>query len=126
MERHWHLYRWDGRTRPEESLRIDPTQPYPPLEIAHWLRKHRSRVEATVDMDGAEEWMAAQLEENPPLPGYTPSDSGHLNWVERLRPRMSEHPGDVVWGYYTRSGGYASRVAIACPKVGEKCPDPPD
>lgn len=121
---HWHAFVYTGHARPADSERINPVNPTPPLEIAHWLRKPERHVAATFvigeETSKAREWLEAQLDEHPRGEGDLPREAQMDYALDCLR-----RGDDVVWGYYSAKGRYVSRALVACPRLGEACPAPP-
>ncbi|WEV27932.1 hypothetical protein OYE22_24230 [Streptomyces sp. 71268] len=120
---HWHAFAWTGHERPPDSERVIPTNPTPPLEVAHWLRKQRKHVAATfTDADAAVEWMREELAA---WPMADQTLSTVESKIEFTRECLSRPDADVVFGFYPAVQRYVSRCLIYCPRPGEKCPDPP-
>ncbi|MFD9368549.1 hypothetical protein ACFWA6_12685 [Streptomyces sp. NPDC060020] len=120
---HWHAFAWVGQERPADTIRVDPSQPTPPLEIAHWLKKPGRHVAATFEntpagVKEASDWMRAGGEEHVHLSEESFSLDERMTYVEDDLSRGA----DVVWGYYSQNGRYVSRVLVACPRVGQPCP----
>lgn len=121
---HWHAFVYVGHERPADNLRMDPSQPYPPLEIKHWLRKPpRHFAEQFTNDDigrkAASEWMHLGYEE------YPSKDDEHFPAAARMKYVDDElrRGDDVVRAYYSRNGNrYVSRALVGCPKPGERCP----
>ncbi|GGY89085.1 hypothetical protein CP967_31420 [Streptomyces nitrosporeus] len=120
---HWHAYAWIGHARPDDNARVDPTQPVPPLEIVHWLKKHSRHVAETFDNTSegaasASKWMRAGGEEHEFVSEAAFPLDARMQYVEDDIRRGA----DVVWGYYSKTLRYVSRALIACPRDGQQCP----
>ncbi|MFG2183046.1 hypothetical protein ACGFLS_30605 [Streptomyces abikoensis] len=116
VAKHWHGYSWIGNGRPADTER-KPENAQPPLEIAHWLMKSKSRVAVTFpnNEEGQEkalEWMRKCAAEHV----YLSEESFPLE--ERLAYTADDlsRGADVVWGYYSKGQAYVSRALIACPR----------
>ncbi|MFI6524986.1 hypothetical protein [Streptomyces uncialis] len=123
VAQHWHAYEWTGHERPHDSVRIDPSNGTPPLEISHWLRKPARHVVHTFDNseDGvsrASGWMRKGGEENPALDEAAFGLDARMTYVDDELRRGA----DSLWGYYSGRGRYVSRALIACPRGGTPCP----
>ncbi|MFD7257199.1 hypothetical protein [Streptomyces sp. NPDC059874] len=102
---------------------MDPNQPTPPLEIAHWLRKPARHVVETFENtpDGIEvalKWMRNGGEEHVHLSEEPFPLDERMKYVEDDLRRGA----DSVWGYYSTNSRYVSRALVACPRAGERCP----
>ncbi|MCQ4082227.1 hypothetical protein NGB36_16840 [Streptomyces sp. RB6PN25] len=120
---HWHAFEYVGHERPADSLRVDPTNPTPPLEIGHWLRKPARHVAETFTNDDAgrkeaSEWMRQGGEEHAPADGDSFPLDARMTYVNDDLQRGA----DVIWGYYTKKQRYHSRALVACPREGISCP----
>jgi hypothetical protein len=122
---HWHGYAWVGHERPSDNTRLDPSQPVPPLEIAHWLRKPSRHVAQTFrnTPDGVSEaaqWMRDGGTEQP----YASEESFPLDRRMTYVDDCLRRGADVVWGYYSQKARYVSRSLVACPRPssGQACP----
>ncbi|MFF4168638.1 hypothetical protein [Streptomyces sp. NPDC001744] len=140
MTAHWHAYAYTGRKHSDADIRRG-TAPvnYPPIEIAHWLRRPATHVADTFaygpeGVDRAVAWLEGELTQNPPL------DEEHHPVFERLeggrRSLMAtttilatgdtptvQRARDAVYGYWSKTGQYVSRAVIACPRgAGDVCP----
>lgn len=137
---HWHAYAYTGRAYSDSEIRRG-TAPanYPPIEVAHWLRRPQSHMADTfaygpAGLDEAVAWLEGELTQNPPV------DEEHYAVFERLegsrRSLMAtastlatantpaaQRAGDSVYGYWSKAGQYVSRALIACPRdQGDECP----
>jgi hypothetical protein len=121
MTQHWHAYSYTGSQRPPDSERVNPSNPTPPLEIAHWLHKPARHVTATFNMSGgrddAYKWLHEQLREQPRTERDLDADAQMAYAADCLHRRA-----DVVWGYYSGRGRYVSRALVTCPPAGQECP----
>ncbi|WP_282697903.1 hypothetical protein [Streptomyces sp. CC208A] len=137
MTAHWHAYAYTGRAYTDTEIRRE-TAPanYPPIEVAHWLRRPRNHVADTFacspdGLDHALAWLEGELTRNPPV------DEEHYPVLERLEGSRSsltatrstptapatQRAGDAVYGYWSKAGQYVSRALIACPReAGDPCP----
>ncbi|MFG3036834.1 hypothetical protein ACGFYZ_08020 [Streptomyces sp. NPDC048330] len=140
MTAHWHAYAYTGRKYSDADIRR-ATAPanYPPIEVAHWLRRPDSHVADTFaygpdGLDRAVVWLEGELTQNAPV------DEEHYSVFERLegsrRSLMAtstalatentpavQRAGDAVYGYWSKAGQYVSRALIACPReAGDACP----
>ncbi|MGP3750828.1 hypothetical protein [Streptomyces sp. IBSNAI001] len=120
---HWHAYAWVGHARPDDNARVDPSQPVPPLEIAHWLRKPARHVVETFDNTpegaaSAEKWMQEGGEEHEFASEAAFPLEARMKYVRDDISRGA----DAVWGYYSKTLRYVSRALVACPRDGERCP----
>ncbi|MEU5403682.1 hypothetical protein ABZ348_30825 [Streptomyces sp. NPDC005963] len=123
VAKHWHAYAWVGHARPDDNARNDPSQPVPPLEIAHWLRKPARHIAETFDntpegAGSAIEWMRTGGAEN------EAADEVHFPLAERMTYVEDDvsRGADAVWGYYSETLRYVSRALVACPREGQPCP----
>ncbi|MFF7130700.1 hypothetical protein [Streptomyces sp. NPDC008240] len=125
VAQHWHGYAWVGHERPADQLRVDPSQPVPPLEIVHWLRKPSRHVAQTFRNDeggvaAASRWMRdVGLEHAHLSEAFFPLDARMAYVDDGLR-----RGADVVWGYYSQKSRYVSRSLVKCPRPsdGMVCP----
>lgn len=120
---HWHAFAWVGHERPGDSARTDPSQPVPPLEIAHWLRKPARHVAETFrnepgQVEAAYRWMRKGGVEHPYLSEDSFPLDRRMTYVEDDLSRGS----DAVWGYWSKTSRYVSRALVACPREGQPCP----
>jgi hypothetical protein len=120
---HWHGYTYVGQERPPDSMRRDPSNPTPPLEIADWLRKPKSLVKETFPNDPAgaklaSEWMRACGTEHVYLGEAAFPLDDRMAYVDEALSRGA----DVVWGYYTQRTSYVSQALVACPRPSITCP----
>ncbi|MFE7397975.1 hypothetical protein [Streptomyces sp. NPDC057557] len=120
---HWHAYAWVGHARPDDNARVDPNQPVPPLEIAHWLRKPSRHVAETFDnnpegVESAAKWMQAGGEEHE----FASEESFPLDARMTYVKDDIRRGADAVWGYYSRNLRYVSRALVACPREDQSCP----
>ncbi|MEV7278127.1 hypothetical protein [Streptomyces sp. NPDC093111] len=140
MTAHWHAYAYTGRKYSDADIRKQTAPPnYPPIEVAHWLRRSSGHLAQTFaygpdGLDRAVAWLESELTQNPPV------DEEHYPVFERLEgSRQSlmststvlatestpavQRAGDVVYGYWSKAGQYVSRALIACPReAGDECP----
>ena len=120
---HWHAFEYVGHERPADNVRVDPSNPTPPLEIAQWLRKPARHVAQTFGNDDAgrkdaSDWMRQGGEENEHADANAFPLDARMAYVDDDLRRGA----DTIWGYYTKRQRYASRALIACPRVGNPCP----
>lgn len=123
VARHWHAFAWVGHERPADNIRNDVSQPTPPLEIAHWLRKPARFVAETFDnttdgIEAASKWMRAGGDEHV----YASDESFSLDQRMAYVDDDLARGADVVWGYYSKNSRYVSRALVACPRAGIPCP----
>lgn len=121
--KHWHAYAWVGHERPADSVRLNPDQPTPPLEISHWLRKPARHVAETFpnSADGISDalaWVRAGALKQPDLSEDAFPLEERMVYVEDDLTRGS----DMVWGYYSKNSRYVSSALVACPRKGVGCP----
>lgn len=118
---HWHAFAYTGHQRPKDSEARDPHAAAPPNEIDMWFRKPRSMLAATfADACPAAEWLESELTGHPP-PAAAVSVASHLRAARDALARGA----DVYVGYYTATGRFLVRTLLACPRTGERCPQPP-
>jgi hypothetical protein len=120
IAKHWHGYAWVGHSRPDDKVRVDPSQPVPPLEIAHWLRKPIRHVAQTFRNDAAgvteaAQWMREGGVEQPSASEAAFPLERRMSYVDDCLSRGA----DVVWGYYSEKARYVSRSLVSCPRPGD-------
>ncbi|WP_327294476.1 hypothetical protein [Streptomyces sp. NBC_01197] len=120
---HWHAFAWVGHERPADDIRVQPSQPTPPLEVSHWLKKPKQHVAKTFKnsssgVAAASQWMRTGGEEQQ----YASEESFPLDARMVYVDDSLSRGADVVWGYYSKKLRYVSRALVACPREGKPCP----
>ncbi|WP_326807495.1 MULTISPECIES: hypothetical protein [unclassified Streptomyces] len=113
---HWHAYTYTGGQVPPDREARDPQSATPPNTISQWFRKpQHMRAGTFTDPEEVFAWLDQEVREAPPS-----ALDGKLDY---LRASVDRH-ADAYAGYYSR-GQFVVRVALVCPRPGERCPDPP-
>ncbi|SES02968.1 hypothetical protein [Streptomyces qinglanensis] len=113
---HWHAYTYTGGQWPKDSEARNVQAAVPPNTISQWFRKPQSmRANTFTDAGEVVAWLDKEVRAAPPA-----DVEGKLSYLRDCVDRGA----DAYAGYYSR-GQIVVRCALACPRDGERCPDPP-